>query len=387
MGFFNFDNNYINQLAKDLILSQDYHDGMQNRDKLVEKGERGAEVLLKVLNREKDNPSINWYYVLTTLDYIGGESEELVLKGVSIYQQSNSKKIHIYDLFSVYGNYGLELTKFAHRELVKIGNSNFDNFLKEIMAYINMLLKDESYSGVPDLSFFDVFSEFKNDKMIRFLTNLLKNTELINFDDRLIDLIFLEIWSIGTQAVPAITNLLFDSNEEIRKEAAVTLGLIADSRAVRALAQALCNDTSEEVKNCASEALAKIGFPAVNTLLMVIKDQNPVVRELGAKALGEIGDRQALQPLTRLLSDIDLEVQKEANIAIEKICKTHNLNPQQFTLQSQSKNKGITEIKDIHPNRVNDPVQRLKKVKELLDMGAITKEEFERKKKQLLDKI
>jgi hypothetical protein len=270
---------------------------------------------------------------------------------------------------------------------VKIGNSNFDNFLKEIMAYINMLLKEENYIGVPDLSFFDVFSEFKNDKMIRFLTNLLKNTELINFDDRLIDLIFVEIRSIGTQAVPAITNLLFDPNEKIRKEVAVTLGLIADSRAVGVLAQALCSDTSEEVKNCASEALVKFGFPAVNILVQVIKDQNPVVRKLGAKALGKIGDRQALQPLTRLLSDIDPEIQKEANKAIEKICKTHNLNPQQFIQQSQSQNKGIAEIKNNHSIRVNDPAQRLKKVKELLDMGAITQEEFERKKKQLLDRI
>lgn len=50
MRFFNFDNAHINQLAKNLILSQD-DDGIQYQDKLVEKGERGAEALLKVLYR------------------------------------------------------------------------------------------------------------------------------------------------------------------------------------------------------------------------------------------------------------------------------------------------------------------------------------------------
>ena len=33
------------------------------------------------------------------------------------------------------------------------------------------------------------------------------------------------------------------------------------------------------------------------------------------------------------------------------------------------------------------PLEELKKLKELLDMGAITKEEFEEKKKRLLEKV
>jgi len=354
VGLFNFDNNYISQLAKNFIFSQNNDDAMQNRDKLVEKGERGTEALLKVLYREKDNPNIDWILALTTLDIIGGESEELVekfvLKGISIYQQSNSKSINIYDFFYLYDQYGSELYNFAERELVRIGNSNFDNLINAMTYQFEEGLKAEE--GYYPMDVLELLKEFKNDKSIGFLINL-----------------------------------LFDSNIEIRLVVARVLGEINDIRAVGALAQTLCNDTSGRVKYNASVALAKIGFPAVNTLLQVIHVQNPKVRRLAADALGEIGDRKALQSLTRLLSDIDPEVQKEANKAIEKICKTHNLNPQQFIQQSQSQNKGITEIKNNHSIRVNDPAQRLKKVKELFDMGAITKEEFERKKKQLLDRI
>ena len=37
------------------------------------------------------------------------------------------------------------------------------------------------------------------------------------------------------------------------------------------------------------------------------------------------------------------------------------------------------------PERAQDPYEELKKLKELLDMGIITQEEFDTKKKQLLD--
>ena len=39
------------------------------------------------------------------------------------------------------------------------------------------------------------------------------------------------------------------------------------------------------------------------------------------------------------------------------------------------------------PSATEDPFSRIKKLKELLDMGAITKEEFDAKKADLLAKI
>jgi len=40
---------------------------------------------------------------------------------------------------------------------------------------------------------------------------------------------------------------------------------------------------------------------------------------------------------------------------------------------------------EVHPNEKQNPTDELKKFKELFDMGAITQEEFDAKKKQLLD--
>ena len=41
--------------------------------------------------------------------------------------------------------------------------------------------------------------------------------------------------------------------------------------------------------------------------------------------------------------------------------------------------------KKVAPAKKEDPVEAIKKYKELLDMGAITQEEFEAKKQVLLD--
>ena len=53
------------------------------------------------------------------------------------------------------------------------------------------------------------------------------------------------------------------------------------------------------------------------------------------------------------------------------------------------------EVEDISENTttsnvvpaMDDPILRIKQLKELLDMGAITDEEFQQKKEELLNKI
>lgn len=290
MDLFGLGNDYINQLAKELIFSQitDIDKIKKLQDELVKSGKRASETLLIVLDREKNNPNINWYLALTTLidiircRYKRGDME-LLKKAISIYQQSISKNLKIYELLELYDYWTSYLTNFAHQELVKIGNNNFDNFLDEMNCHVKMLLK---YAGhyhntttSKDIIFLKVLLEFKNNKSTKLLINLLKNNKLINNISNIRFIIGI-IADFGSQALPSLTNLLFDSNVKLKKEI--------------------------------------------------------------ARALGKIGDRRALQPLTQLLSDIDSEVQKEANKAIEKICKTHNLNPRQLIQQSQSKNRGIT---------------------------------------------
>jgi HEAT repeat protein len=75
-----------------------------------------------------------------------------------------------------------------------------------------------------------------------------------------------------------------------------------------------------------------IGKPAVDSLILALKDKNWWVRTRSAWALGEIkdtrwsaadalgkiGDKKALEPLTRLKDDDDDYVRRAVNDAIEK---------------------------------------------------------------------
>lgn len=70
----------------------------------------------------------------------------------------------------------------------------------------------------------------------------------------------------------------------------------------------------------AREAFAKIGKPAVGSLIQALEDHAGWARFSTATALGEIGDKRAVEPLTQLLkNEKDDEIKEAAEKALEKI--------------------------------------------------------------------
>lgn len=397
MGFFNSDNNaFVNHLAKNVIFTLEFDESIKMSDKLVETGgKNGAETILRILENKKDNSNINWFGTLITLDLIneniGDETEEFVKRGIALYQQYGQKyREYLETPENLIGSFDYRkdriLGKYIFKELLKIGKRDFNLLINEILRLVDFDLELEkaNLSEEHDIQnqiieplYLQLLGELKNPKFIDILISWLKNKYICEKKGNIKGIIN-ALAIIGTPAIPSLTELLFDDNVKIREESA---------RAFSALSQALYSDPSEKVKYYASKALAKIGFPAVDTLIQAIQDQNPVVRRFAANALGKIEDRRASKPLTRLLSDIDPEVQTEASKAIEQICIKYNLNSQQFIGQNQSPVKAITEVKKFHSSQAFDPLERLKKLKELLDMEAITKEEFQMRKNKLMKEI
>lgn len=127
---------------------------------------------------------------------------------------------------------------------------------------------------------------------------------------------------------------LHSRNPEQRAKAAAHLGKMAmgAAPAVTYLIRLLQDDTPVQISHYlgggytssvettpseeASRALAEIGGPATNALLLVLHDPHPSVRRLAAKALGQIGDIGAVDFLINLLSDPDRGVRATAAIAL-----------------------------------------------------------------------
>ena len=69
----------------------------------------------------------------------------------------------------------------------------------------------------------------------------------------------------------------------------------------------------------AAEALSKIGEPAVESLIVALKDRNGLVRERAAEVLGKIGNAKSVKPLLEAFHDEELYVRARAVLAYERV--------------------------------------------------------------------
>jgi HEAT repeat protein/beta-lactamase regulating signal transducer with metallopeptidase domain len=127
-------------------------------------------------------------------------------------------------------------------------------------------------------------------------------------------------WSLGLKgdhtAVESLIEALKDEHPDVREQAAWALGLKGDSRAVRPLAAAL-KDQHSGVREQAAWALGLKGNrEAVEPLIEALRDDDSQVREQAAWALGLKGDRRAVEPLMDALKDGDDGVREQAAWAL-----------------------------------------------------------------------
>ena len=109
--------------------------------------------------------------------------------------------------------------------------------------------------------------------------------------------------------------------------AARALGELGDARAVQPLIAALAyNDWN--VRRGAANALGQLGGAlAVEPLIAALGDQDWGVREAAARALGKLGDARAVQPLIAALADQDSTVREAAARELGKLGDARAVQP------------------------------------------------------------
>lgn len=84
--------------------------------------------------------------------------------------------------------------------------------------------------------------------------------------------------------------------------------------------------------------------------------------------------------------DIPIPFVRSRRPKLEKVLKEYNrLREKGELLPGDEPKAAAAAAESVQPARSMDPYEELKKLKELLDLDIVTKEEFETKKKQLLD--
>ncbi|MHC4314879.1 MAG: HEAT repeat domain-containing protein, partial [Planctomycetota bacterium] len=203
-----------------------------------------------------------------------------------------------------------------------------------------------------------------------------------------------------TSAVPALIEALkADEVPRVRSSAARALGQTKGPGAVAALTAAL---KDKDVSTSARLALAEIGKPAVEHLIIALKDtdlqvrlsaagalasivdkksvvpliyalrdENDEVRVLAAETLGKLEDKRAVIPLTACLNDKDVRVRKEVILALGKIKDGRAVEPIIAILRDENPSirscaaRGLGMIRD---KRAVEPLIPL--LKDSKDSGA-----------------
>ena len=113
-----------------------------------------------------------------------------------------------------------------------------------------------------------------------------------------------------------LDSLKTEESTDVRMATVCSMKQIKDTRAVYPLI-ALLGD--EKLGYLASSVLGQMGEMAVEPLLLVLKDENPAKRAHAATALGDIGLSRVVNPLREMLCDLDPDVRKTAQRAMQKL--------------------------------------------------------------------
>lgn len=144
------------------------------------------------------------------------------------------------------------------------------------------------------------------------------------------------LFDVGDErAIEPLITLLMDDDPDVRSAAARTLGHIGDARAVDPLVTAMILDPglpgypdgSTGVQQAIAEALAEIGAPAVESLIICLDDGDINVRRWSAYGLGIIGDARAVERLIQSLHDEDPIVRANAAEALGLIRDARAVEP------------------------------------------------------------
>jgi HEAT repeat protein len=132
---------------------------------------------------------------------------------------------------------------------------------------------------------------------------------------------------------PPALLLMADSDDSVRRATALTLGHLADDNVVDLLSQHLINDTDWQVRRNAAKSLAiHADAKALPSVAIALKDEHWQVRKFALQVLQKIPNIKYLPKVIEALTDEYSDVRKEAAIALGNLGSSNALNALQQAL-------------------------------------------------------
>lgn len=120
--------------------------------------------------------------------------------------------------------------------------------------------------------------------------------------------------------IGSLIEAIQNADEQVRSDATMALGQSGDKRAVEPLIELLKHHHDPNVRWSVIQALWRLGDQqALKPLLAALKDKDSYVRRAAAYALGQLGDQRAIQPLLAAFRDESPGVRISASLALGEI--------------------------------------------------------------------
>ena len=119
--------------------------------------------------------------------------------------------------------------------------------------------------------------------------------------------------------VEELVRLIADSSPEYRQKALDLVMMVGFKVCLPILEEAVRNNEDADLRNGAMDALVAFGEMAVPHLTKLLTDDNEEVRNFSTVMLGDIGNPKAVMPLIKALQDHDANVRHGAAEALGKI--------------------------------------------------------------------
>lgn len=193
----------------------------------------------------------------------------------------------------------------AGRKLKKIGSP-------AVPALINALKEDNKKLRKAAMI---VLGEIKDERAVPILVDELEKTK----DKKLRAGLIVILGRMGDKrATPLLMNALDENSDEIVGAAAYALGKLKEEKSVSSL-MPLLNHPNEYVRKTVTEALGRIGEPAVSVLVQEIRNMPLNTQYLAIKILGSIGGTEAVNALLDALKDDNEYIRLSAAESLSKL--------------------------------------------------------------------
>ena len=149
----------------------------------------------------------------------------------------------------------------------------------------------------------------------------------------------------GPKVVEAVLALINDKDEFLRRTAVEILNSVKDERAVAHLIGAL-KDPDWWVRERAADALANMGDPRAIPALVEMLQSQPESAAVAIKALAQMENSDAIEPIIAALNNQDEKVKKEAMHALKGLTDDQHLEQVQQALNDTmvGANPNITDL-------------------------------------------